>query len=117
MSRYLILVLLNLPIVLSGILDSLVNFKTRKISRRKFIVQFLFFLIAILLISLTKFIYDILFSNKLTNTEPLSLFDVIQLTTINYLFLLTFRIRNKISILDKKLSTLHKELSLKNSKP
>ena len=112
MSRYLILIILNTPIIIAGLLNTLVDFKTKKYSKKKFVIQVSIWLIIFVSIASTKFIYDQLFSNHLTTTEPLSLFDVIEITGIILVLFMGNRSRNKLEALEKKINNLHQELSI-----
>jgi hypothetical protein len=115
-SRYLILVLLNTPFIIAGMINSLVHYKMNQLSRSRFFFQTLLWCLVFAGLLLAKPIYEFLFSNNLTQTEPLSLFDVIQITGIIFLFFITSRSRSKIEILETKLQDLHQELSIKLSK-
>jgi hypothetical protein len=109
------LLLLNLPFIIAGIMSALVAYKLRKLSRRKFIFQTVLWLLVLLGLVLAYPIYTFLFSNNLTNTEPLSLFDVIQITGIVLLFFLVNRARSKLDTLERQVHDLHRELSIRLS--
>jgi len=115
MSRYLILIILNAPFILAAILNALVDYKMHKISSKKFAVQILVWLVILAGLLLAAPIYKYLFSNNLTQTEPLSLFDVIQITGIVFLLFVTSRTRTKTEALERRLQDLHQELSIKLS--
>ena len=115
MSRYLILLLLNTPLVLAALLSALVDFKMGKYSKRKFIGQTMIWLVIFTGLASTKFIYDFLFSNSLTQTEPLSLFDVMQITGIVLVLFMANRSRIKIETLERRVQDLHQELSIRLS--
>lgn len=57
-------------------------------------------------------IYIYLFTNHLTKTEPLSLFDVIQISGIIGVLFMANLAYNKVEELEKKFMDLHKELSI-----
>ncbi len=67
-------------------------------------------------IALADPIYRFLFSNNLTQTEPLSLFDVMQITGIVIALFLANRSRTKLDILERRVQDLHQELSIQLSK-
>lgn len=120
MSRYTILLLLNTPFILAGIINGLVNYKLGKMSRNKFFFQFVLWVAIFVGLAGAQSIYKFLFSRKLTQTEPLSLFDVIQITGIVVLFFITNRARTKIESLERRVNDLHQELSIRlssNKKP
>lgn len=113
MSRYLILVLLTAPFIIASLLNALVSFKLSRISRRRFLFQTVWWLLVLIGISCAKPAYEFLFSNDLTQTEPLSLFDVIQITAIVALIFTANRTRSKVDNLEKRVQDLHQELSIR----
>ncbi|MCA9313594.1 hypothetical protein KDA08_04775, partial [Candidatus Saccharibacteria bacterium] len=115
MSRYLILLLLNLPFILASIMVSFVDYKLGNISRRKHFIQTIIWLLILAGLISAKYIYVYLFSNHLTQTEPLSLFDVIQITGIVTVLYFANRSRIKIEALDRRVQDLHQELSIRLS--
>ena len=115
MSRYLLLFLLNLPFIMAAILGIITQFKLNKISRRRFVVQLGLWCAALVGLALAQPIYAWLFNNKLTDTEPLSLFDVVQITGIIIVLYVANRARAKADSLEKKFKDLQQELSIKLS--
>ena len=116
MSRYLILVILNTPLILAGIINSLVGYKLGRMTRGRFIFGLVFWLILLLGLIFVKPIYTFLFSNNLTKTEPLSLFDVIQITGIVFTLFIANKAFGKADLLERRLNDLHQELSIRLSK-
>lgn len=116
MSRYLILVLLNAPLVFTGILSTLVSYKLKRVSKRKFMIRLVAWLVILLGLFFAEPIYQFLFSNNLTATEPLSLFDVIQITGIVFTFYLASRAYEKAETTERRLQSLHQEISILLSK-
>lgn len=115
MSRYLILLLLNMPLVLAALFSAFIEFKMEKYSKKKFIGQTLIWLLIFAGLASAQLIYKFLFSNSLTSTEPLSLFDVIQITGIVTLLFMVNRSRIKIEAQERRLQDLHQELSIRLS--
>lgn len=115
MSRYLLLVLINLPIIIAAVVGLLVQFKLRKIALRVYMIKTGFWLLILLCLSMTEPIYHFLYSNKLTQTEPLSLFDVIEITGIIVSLFLIGRYRQRLSNLEHLVRELHQELAIKLS--
>jgi len=115
MSRYLLLFLLNLPFILAAILSTVTQYKLKKISSRRLVIQVLIGVVALIGLALAQPIYVWLFNNKLTDTEPLSLFDVVQITAIVIVFYIANRTRIKYLALETKLQELHSEVSIKLS--
>jgi len=114
-SRYLILLIFNVPFVAIGITNALIRYKLSKISLPRFLSQLTLWLLIFAGLALAKPIYTFLFSNKLTNTEPLSLFDVIEITGIVAALFLLSRMHTKVETLEQRVQKLHQELSIKLS--
>ncbi len=115
MSRYLLLVILNTPLIIAGILSSVVSFKLNHTSRRRLIFRITFWLTILALLIFSAAIYNFLFSNNLTHTEPLSLFDVMQITGIIFTFLVANQAYAKVDLLEHRVQDLHQELSIQLS--
>lgn len=116
MSRYLLLILLNVPLVIAGIMSAVVSFKLGRSSKKRFLFRFLIWLFILVGLIFAEPVYSYLFSHNLTETEPLSLFDVMQITGI----LLTLFIANRAYIksehTERRIQDLHQELSIRLSK-
>lgn len=116
MSRYFLLLLLTLPSILAGILTAITQFKLGHTTKRRMIVQICLWIAVFVGIALAKSIYELLFKYGLTDTDSLSLFDVVQITGIVLLFYIFNRMRLKIEAIEKRLENLHQELSIRLSK-
>lgn len=115
MSRYLILFMLNTPLIVFAILNAVVSYNLKHLTSRRMIIKVLFWLTVLGCLALAESIYSFLYSNGLTKTEPLSLFDVIQITGVILIFFLVNRLYVKVDILEKRVQDLHQELSIKIS--
>ncbi len=115
MSRYLLLLFLNLPFVLMAILSAITQYKLNRSTRQKMVVRIVLWVFVIAGLALAQPIYEWLFSNKLTDTEPLSLFDVVQITAIVIVFYIANRTRAKVETLETRVRDLHQELSIRIS--
>lgn len=115
MSRYLLLLLLNLPFILFAILSAITQYKLGRSTKKQLISQVLAWLMVFIGLSTAESIYNWLFQHDLTRTEPLSLFDVIQITAIVMVFYIANRSRAKIEVLEKRIQDLHQELSIRLS--
>ena len=112
MSRYLLLLLLNLPFIVFGVIGAITQYKLGRSSRRRLVAAIgVWFAILIALI-IAQPLYEYLYSNELTQTEPLSLFDVMQITAIVVVFYIANRTRNKLETTERRLNDLHQELSI-----
>ena len=117
--RYLLLLLLNIPLVLLAILNIVTKYKMRRISRRKFTRSVLFWLSLLLLLIVALPIYNYSQHDTLFNSNSLSLLDIAQTTAIVYLIYIVNTLRQKVERIDKHTRDLHQELSimLSNKKP
>lgn len=116
MSRYLLLFLLNLPFILAGLLSALTQYKMKRSTRRRFITMTLFWLIILAGLAFAEPLYGWLFTNNLTVSEPLSVFDVIQITAIVVLLYVATRAMAKVTALEKRVQDIHQEVSIRLSK-
>lgn len=115
MSRYLILVILNTPLIAVALTSALVAYKLKHSTRKQFILRFVLWLGIFLGLIFAESIYIFLFSHQLTQTEPLSLFDVIQITGIIFTLFLANRAFIKADRLERRVQDLHQELSIRLS--
>jgi len=115
MSRYLLLFLINLPFIFIAILGAVTQYKLRRSTRQKMIMRLSLWIVVAIGLALAQPIYTWLFSNNLTQSEPLSLFDVVQITSIVIVFYISNQTRTKVEVLEKKVQDLHQELSIKFS--
>lgn len=116
MSRYTLLFLLNLPFILAALLGITVSYKLNKISRRRYASYLIFWLVLLAGLALASPIYNYLFTRELTQTEPLSLFDVMQITGIVSVLYIATRTRARVDSLERRVNDLHQELSIRMSK-
>lgn len=112
MSRYVLLLILNFPFIFAGILSAFTSYKLGKLPRRRMLIQLLIWMIVFGGLVCAEPLYIWLFSNKLTQTEPLSLFDVAQITAIDIVFYMANRLRLKTERLERRLQDFHQELSI-----
>lgn len=112
MSRYFILIILNTPLIVAAILNATVAYKLKRTNKRRFIFRVLFWLSIFAGLIFAQPIYVFLFSNNLTQTEPLSLFDVIQITGIIFSLFIVNQAYAKVDRLEQRFQNLHQELSI-----
>ncbi len=115
MSRYLLLFLLNTPFILAALLNSTVSYKMRKISKRRYVFYLSFWSALLAGLALASPIYNFLFTRELTQTEPLSLFDVVQITAIVAVMYIAAKTRSRVDSLERRVNDLHQELSIQLS--
>lgn len=112
MSRYLLLFLLNLPFIIFAITSSITQYKMNRSSKRRMIAQLVIWLTILTGLLIAQPLYEWLYSHELTQTEPLSLFDVMQITAIVIVFYIANRTRIKAEATERRLHDLHQELSI-----
>lgn len=115
MSRYLLLLLFTLPFILAGILSAFTQYKLKKSSGKRAAVLIAFWIIVMVGLASASFIYDELTRRGLTQTDSLSLFDVVEITAIVFLLYVCNRMRQKISAMEDRLQDLHQEISIQIS--
>ena len=115
MSRYFLLLLLNIPFILLSILAAITQYKLNRSTKKRLVTQVIVWSIVLFGLASAEAIYTWLFQHKLTETEPLSLFDVIQITAIIIIFYVANRSRIKIEFIEERLQSLHQEISIKLS--
>lgn len=116
MSRYLLLVLFNIPIILLACTGIITRYKMRKITKKRATGQVVMWLTLLVALALASPVYSFLFDRNLTDTESLSLFDVVQLTLIVFLLYTVNKLTIKHDKNEQRLDSLHKQLSITLSK-
>lgn len=115
--RYLLLVLLNLPVVFLATINLFTKYKTGRITKQKFNKQFLLWIIIFLVLVLSFPVYNTILGRPPLQSESLSSFDIIEIAIIVFLIYTINNQRQKIEWTEKRLRDLHQELSIKLSKP
>jgi hypothetical protein len=115
MSRYVLLLLLNLPFVFLAVLSAITQYKLNRSTRKRMVIQISAWLLVVTGLALAQPFYDWLIKNRLTITEPLSLFDVVQITALVIIFYAANQNRAKVDVLERRVQDLHQELSIRLS--
>ncbi|MGV9002173.1 MAG: hypothetical protein ACOH18_04460 [Candidatus Saccharimonadaceae bacterium] len=113
--RYIILVIINLPILMLAFLNLATKYKLKKIDRRKFYGQTLIWFIILVVIVVSFPAYNLMAGNPVLDSSELSLFDITQTTVIVALIYVVNNQRQKIERNEKRTRDLHQELSLRLS--
>lgn len=116
MSKYLILAVFNLPFVIFGIISALARYKESSLGRLSLLMRLVFWLSIGAGIIFAQQIYDYLIRNDLTNSQPLSLADVVLVTGVSFCFFLSIRLYSRLDHTERKLSDLQERLSIELSK-
>lgn len=113
--RYIILVLLNAPIIFIALLNTLTQYKLGKINKRRFIRQFLLW-ITISIVVISSFpLYNLAIGQPIFDSAELSLFDIAQTTTLIYLLYVINNQRRKLDANERLVRELHQEISIRLS--
>lgn len=110
--RYLILILLNAPIILLGLVNIITQYKLRKVSKTRFVQQLLLWGGALIVIVGAFPLYNIMNGRSPLDATDLSLFDIVEITSIVVLFSIVINQRQKTDQIEDRLRSLHRELSL-----
>jgi len=99
-----------------AVLNAFVSYKMKHLSLRRLIYKVSFWIVVFIGLISAETIYNFLYSNNLTRTEPLSLFDVFQITGIIFVFFLVNKLYVKVDVLERRVQDLHQELSIRMPK-
>ncbi len=113
--RYVILVLLNLPVVLLALINIVTKYKTRKISRERFRRQVLLWTLILVIIVSSFPLYNLASGQHPLESTALSLFDIVEITVIVFLIYIINNMRQKLEWTERRLRDLHQELSIRLS--
>lgn len=115
MDKYVLLIILNMPFVLLGLFKAYARLSANRISRLQFLIRTFFWVAIGLCIIFARSIYDFLQTHQLTDSQPLSLVDVVLATGVIFCIFLCVRLYSKVEMLDQRLTDLHQELSIRMS--
>lgn len=110
--RYLILVLLNLPLVLLALVNILTLYKMHRISARRFSHQLLLWLVILVVLVSSFPLYNLSQHRRAFDSSELSSFDIVQTTAIVFLIYAANDQRRRIERLERTLRDLHQEVSI-----
>ncbi len=113
--RYILLILLNLPIILLAVMNILTQYKLGAISARRFRGQLAFWLLLLTVLIVSFPVYNHVSHNPALDANSLSLFDIAQTTAVIYLIYIVNNQRRKIERNEKNIRRLHQEISIKLS--
>lgn len=88
------------------------NYKRKRISLRASILLGLFWMILLTGVLFNKLIFELILRSKLSDSTPLSLYDMIQIVAIIFLIYVAFRQSFKIEDLREKITKINEEIAL-----
>jgi len=117
--RYIILLVLNAPVILMALLGIITQFKVGRLSKEKFRQQTILWILLLVVLVSSFPIYNLFMGHPIFDSRELSLFDIVQTTAIIFMIYAFNRQRQKLEKNDKAIRDLHQELSiiLSNKKP
>lgn len=113
--RYVLLVLLNIPIILFAFINLITQYKLHKIEKNRFQRQLAAWTVILLVLICSFPIYNVSMGRPLLESNALDLFDIVQTTAIIYLLYFINHQHRKIELADRLVRDLHQELSIKLS--
>lgn len=113
--RYLVLIILNIPIILLALVNIITQFKLKQVSAARFRHQLIVWLIILVVLTGSFPLYNAVSGRTPLDSHELSLFDIVQTTAIIFLFYIINNQRQKIDANERRLRNLHQELSIKLS--
>lgn len=114
--RYLVLVLLNMPIILSALINIITQYKLRRVSVTRFRHQIIIWLVILVVLIGSFPLYNYLNHRSLFDSSELSVFDIVQTTAIILLFYIFNNQRQRTDQNEHRLRDLHQALSIKLSR-
>lgn len=114
--RYIILLLLSVPIISMALLNLITKYKLKKVTKRRFRIQIVLWAILLIVLISSFPLYNYLSGNPILDSRELSLFDIFQTTAIIFLIYVINNMRQKAEWTEKTIRDLHQELSIKLSK-
>lgn len=113
--RYILLIILNLPIIFLALFNIITQYKLKKISLKRLQHQFALWLIILTVLVCSFPAYNLLAGNPIFDSSQFSLFDIFQTTAIVVVIYVLNRQRQKIEQNEITIRDLHQELSIKLS--
>jgi len=110
--RYVILVLLNIPVILLALLNILTRYKLGRMPKQRFIKQLILWLVILVVLIGSFPIYNLSVGRPMLDSTDLSVFDIVQTTAIVLLVYIINNQRQKAEQNERRLRDLHQELSI-----
>lgn len=113
--RYVVLVLLNLPIILLALVNILTQYKMHRVSKARFRHQIILWTIILVILICSFPLYNHLAGKPILDSRELSLFDIVQTTALIFMFYIANRQRQQIEQTERTVRDLHQEISIRLS--
>lgn len=113
--RYILLVILNLPIILMALINIITQYKLGAVSRSRLRHQLIIWLLTLSVVVGSFPIYNWLAGKELFDSSELSLFDIVEVTAIIWLCYGINTHRQRLDQAERRVRQLHQELSIRLS--
>lgn len=113
--RYIVLILINIPVIFLALLSLTTKYKMGKIDSNRYRWQIVFWLALFILLASSFPIYNILTGRPALESSTLSFFDIVQTTAVIVLLYIVNTQRQKSEQIERRLRDLHQELSIQLS--
>lgn len=110
--RYIILILLNLPIIVLAFLNIITKYKLGRLQKSRLFKQLLLWLSVLTIILCAFPAYNTIMGRHILDSRDLSSFDIVQTTVIVMLIYTVNNLRQKTESVERRIRDLHQELSL-----
>lgn len=110
--RYILLILLNLPIIFLALLNVVTQYKMGRTPRKRFGRQLLLWVIILTILVSSFPMYNLVTNRPLLDSTDLSAFDIVEITVIIFLIYTSNNQRRKLEQTERRLNDLHQELSI-----
>ncbi len=117
MNKYTILILLNAPLAIYAMLSILLSYKLKRLRPSQATIRLIFWGLILGGICFAKPLTEALARANLTDTPPLSIFDVFIATGVMISLLMAARTHGRNAELENKFTALHERLSIITSDP
>jgi len=113
--RYAILVVLSVPIVFLALMNIVTQYKTKKIQLARFRYQLIVWAVIFVVLVGSFPVYNIIKHKPILDSSELSLFDIVQTTTLVYVIYVMNDYRRRIEQGERAIRDLNQQLSIKLS--
>ena len=110
--RYLILVLLNLPVILLALVNIVTQYKLKKVPKDRFRQQLILWMTLLIVLVGSFPVYNYFTGRHPLDSTDLSVFDIVETTAIVGLIYITNNLRRKVEQNERLTRDLHQELSI-----
>jgi len=111
--RYVLLVLLNIPIIILALVNIIIQYKTKKVTVTHFRHQLILWLVILVVLVISFPIYNYAIDRPLLDSSALSFFDIAQTTAIVYMVYTLNNQRRRIEQNERFARDLHQEVSIR----